>query len=150
MMAPELPTMIILPGITRAGGMSDPRGLLDRDSARAYAEERGYWAQILDVAEATSPSEKQITAALRAFRDNPDAEAFYGFSGGGYSLLRVLRRLNEAERRWVKLVVVLGSPQQPQSAFEGPWELVYRRDPPEGHMAGPRVLLREWRARPRP
>ena len=36
------------------------------------------------------------------------------------------------------------APKNPPALYSnGSWELIYRRDPPAGHMAGPKVLLAE-------
>jgi lysozyme family protein len=134
-----MPTMLILPGIARIPGRYDPHGLLDRPSALAYAKARGYEGRVLDVSGETGISSAQTVAALKAFRAN--ITALYGFSGGGYNVRHVLMALTDAELDRIKLVVVLGAPLNPPSAYRGPWELVYRADPPGGHMDGPRALL---------
>jgi hypothetical protein len=81
---------------------------------------------------------------LEAIRDDDDIAALYGFSGGGYNIRHVLAALSAERRRRIKLIVVLGAPKNPPALYRGgPWELVYRRDPPAGHMAGPKALLAE-------
>jgi len=45
------------------------------------------------------------------------------------------------ERARLRLVVVLGAPKNPPNLYKGSWDLVYRTDPPGGHMDGPRALL---------
>jgi hypothetical protein len=96
---------------------------------------------VLDVAGATGPGNPQTLMALAEFRRDETVTALYGFSGGGYNILRIINALKKAERARLRLVVVLGAPKNPSDLYKGPWELVYRTDPPGGHMAGPRVLL---------
>jgi hypothetical protein len=55
----------------------------------------------------------------------------------------ILNKLSPAERKRVKEVVVLGAPKNPKSLYKGSWDLVYRPDPPTGHMDGPKALLAE-------
>jgi hypothetical protein len=131
-----MPTMLILRGI---------QSLLDEPPAVEYAGERGYVSKVLDVSGEAFPGSPQVVAALKAFRSDPDVEAFYGFSGGGYNVRHILNSLAPQEKARLKLVVVVGSPQNPPSLYKGPWELVYRLDPPTGHMMGPKSLLAELR-----
>ena len=135
--------MLILRGIAgHYDGKDWPRGALDEPPALEYAKRRGYEGEVLDVAGGpTGPSSQQTRMALEAYRNDSDFAALYGFSGGGYNALHVIHALTDAERKRLKLVVVLGSPLNPAVRYNGPWELVYRLDPPGGHMAGPRVLL---------
>jgi hypothetical protein len=79
--------------------------------------------------------------ALAEFRRDPSVVALYGFSGGGYNVLHIIHAMSQAERARLRLVVVLGAPKSPANLYEGSWELVYRTDPPGGHMDGPRALL---------
>jgi hypothetical protein len=148
----RLRTMLIIPGITRVGGAYDEGGLLDRDSAREYARRRGRLGRVINVAETHAPSGLQIRRALDSIETDPTIDSLYGFSGGGYSLRDLLRQLTTAQRDRIKLVVVLGveSRYAAPTAFRGPWELVWRDDPPEGHMAGPRVLLASLGPEPAP
>ena len=81
---------------------------------------------------------------VEAIRKRDDVVALYGFSGGGYNIRHVLAALSVDERKRIKLIVVLGAPNNPPELYrDGPWELVYRLDPPAGHMAGPKALLAE-------
>jgi hypothetical protein len=108
---------------------------------------------------ATSP---QTVMALQEYYKDVDVAALYGFSGGGYNVYWILQDLKDSEHalKRLKLVVVLGAPETPQSSYEaskyrpGSWELVYRKDPsasakfvPKGvkdaHMFGPEALLQE-------
>jgi hypothetical protein len=41
----------------------------------------------------------------------------------------------------IRKIVVIGSPGVVKSDFTGNSEVLIKADPPEGHMAGPRVLL---------
>jgi hypothetical protein len=134
--------MLILRGIAgRYSGREWPRGALDEPSALEYARRRGYVGQVLDVAGATGPGKPQTLMALAEFRRDEAVTALYGFSGGGYNVRHIINALTRVERARLRLVVVLGAPKNPSNVYKGSWELVYRTDPPEGHMAGPRVLL---------
>jgi hypothetical protein len=128
--------MLILRGI---------KNLLDEPPAIEYARERGYLGIVLDASGEAYPGSPQVVMALQAFRSDPDVEALYGFSGSGYNVRHVLASLTPQEKARIKLVIVVGSPENPPSLYEGPWELVYRLDPPAGHMMGPNSLLAELR-----
>ena len=144
------PVMLILRGIAGTfGGKSYPRGALDEESANAYARLRGYEPVVLDVSGEASLGSKQHRMALAAVRGNPSIKAIYGFSGGAYNLAHVLDDLTLAgDEERLDLVVALGAPSNPASRYAGPWETVYRKDPPSGHMDGPRVLLEEEKSLP--
>jgi hypothetical protein len=134
--------MLILRGIAgHYAGRDWPRGALDEPSALEYARRRGYVGQVLDVAGATGPKSRQTQMALAEFRRDRTVNALYGFSGGGYNVLHIIHALTHAERARLQLAVVLGAPRSPSALYRGPWELVYRLDPPGGHMDGPRALL---------
>jgi hypothetical protein len=127
--------MLILRGVNN---------LLDAPSALEYARRRGYAGRVLDVSGEAYDGSPQVQKALAAFRADPSISAFYGFSGGGYNLRHILDALTGAgERARIKLVVVLGAPKNPKASYIGTYELVYRLDPPGGHMDGPRALLAE-------
>ena len=134
--------MLILRGIAgHYAGRDWPRGALDEPSALEYARRRGYVGQVLDVAGATGPNSRQTRMALVEFRRDGAVAALYGFSGGGYNVLHIINALTHAERVRLQLVVVLGAPRVSSAQYRGHWELVYRLDPPGGHMDGPRALL---------
>ena len=134
--------MLILRGIAgHYGGRDWPRGALDEPSAVEYAERRGYTGQVLDVAGATGPESAQTKLALAEFRRDIEVAALYGFSGGGYNVRHVIHALTPGERGRLQLVVVLGAPHNAPALYRGDWELIYRLDPPGGHMDGPRALL---------
>ena len=136
--------MLILRGI--AGyydGRNWPRGALHEGPALEYAKRRGYDGQVLDIAGTAYAGSPQSKLALAEFRRDRTVAALYGFSGGGYNLYHVIRGLKKDERDRLQLVVVLGAPKTSASAYKGPWEVVYRLDPPGGHMDGPRALLAE-------
>jgi Bacterial SH3 domain len=141
-------TMLILRGISgHFAGQDWPRGALDEPPALEYARLRGYVGEVLDVDGATGPNSRQVCMCVEAIRDRDEITALYGFSGGGYNIRRVLAALSADERKRIKLVVVLGAPKNPPALYSnGSWELVYRRDPPAGHMAGPNALLAELTA----
>ena len=134
--------MLILRGIAgHYAGRDWPRGALDEPPALEYAQRKGYVGEVLDVAGATGANSPQTKMALAEFHRDSTVAALYGFSGGGYNVLHVIHALPPADRARIQLVVVLGAPLNPANLYRGPWELVYRTDPPGGHMDGPRALL---------
>jgi hypothetical protein len=134
--------MLILRGIAgHYSGRDWPRGALDEPPALEYASRRGYIGQVLDVAGATGKHSAQTKMALAQFHRDPSVAALYGFSGGGYNVYHIIKALPHDELSRLKLIVVLGAPKAPANLYKGPWELVYRTDPPGGHMDGPRALL---------
>jgi len=134
--------MLILRGIAgHYAGRDWPRGALDEPPALEYARRRGYEGQVLDVAGTTGTKSAQTLMALAEFRRDPSVTALYGFSGGGYNVLHIITALSPSEKTRLKLIVVLGAPNAAPHLYKGPWELVYRIDPPGGHMDGPRALL---------
>lgn len=139
--------MMILRGIAGTfGGKYYPRGALDETSALEYARRMGYQGFVLDMAGATGSNSEQVQAAMHLLALDKSIKAIYGFSGGGYNVRHVLDQLNDVEIQQIELVVVIGAPNNPPELYNGPedsWQLVYRTDPPEGHMAGPRKLLEE-------
>ncbi len=138
---PEM-TMLILRGKAgHYGGRDWPRGALDEPSLLEYARRRGYVGRVLDVAGLSGPNSHQTQMALAEFHRNPTVAGLYGFSAGGYNVLHIIKALAPAERARLRLVVVLGAPENRSDLYEGPWDLVYRTDPPRGHMDGPRALL---------
>jgi hypothetical protein len=121
---------------------------LHETAAKKYAMLKGYEAKVLDVSgDNAGPHSKQTQEALKWFRQDNSVAAFYGFSGGGYDLLHILRALKTEELTRVKFIVVLGAPENPQSRYcpdnfkGGNWKLVYYKNPPEGHIFGPDWLL---------
>lgn len=134
--------MLILRGIAgHYAGRDWPRGALDEPPALEYARRKGYVGEVLDVAGATGANSPQTKMALAEFHRDSTVAALYGFSGGGYNVLHILKAIAPADRARIQLVVVLGAPLNPAHLYRGPWELVYRTDPPGGHMDGPRALL---------
>jgi len=139
-------TMLILRGIAGVfGGRSHPKGALDEPAALAYAAKRGYLGKVLPVSGEAYERSPQVELALHEIVSDPTVTALYGFSGGGYNLRHILDSLTDKELARIKLVVVLGAPNAPPSAFTarspGNWEVVYRKDP--SHMDGPAMLLGE-------
>jgi uncharacterized protein (TIGR02594 family) len=135
-------TMLILRGIAgHYSGRDWPRGALDEPPALEYATRRNFNGRVLDVAGATGAHSPQTRMAVEEFRRDKTVTALYGFSGGGYNVLHIIHALTSAERERLRLIVVLGAPKNPEHLYKGSWELVYRTDPPGGHMAGPRALL---------
>ena len=142
--------MLILRGISgHFDGRDWPCGALYEEPALEYARRRGYVGKVLDASGEPGPDSDQTDECLREIRNGGDVAALYGFSGGGYNVRHVLRKLAPHERKPIKLVVVLGAPNnspelyRPTRYTNGSWELVYRTDPDAGHMAGPKVLLAE-------
>jgi hypothetical protein len=72
---------------------------------------------VLDVAGATSDDSPQTQMALAEFRRDLAVAALYGFSGGGYNVLRVINALKHAQRVCLRLVVVLGAPHSPMTWY---------------------------------
>jgi hypothetical protein len=137
--------MLILRGISgHYDGRNYPRGALDEESAKGYAELRGYEPVVLDVSGEAYANSPQVKRALEYIASHDDVTALYGFSGGGYNVRHILDDLPPKAKAKIELVVVLGALSSlGEQRYRGPWGLVYRNDPPQGHMAGPRVLLAE-------
>jgi hypothetical protein len=133
-----VPVMLILRGIASP---EYPRGQLDDDSALQYAQRNGYQGEVLDAAGNSKPESPQVKMALERIRQDKQIGAIYAFSGGGYSARRIWLRLKDAERRRIAKVVVVGSPGVSKTDFVGSADVLIKQDPPEGHMAGPKVLL---------
>jgi hypothetical protein len=139
--------MLILRG--KAGfydGQNWPRGALYEQPALDYASRRGFEGQVLDMAGVAFTGSPQHLATLAEYRRDRTITALYGFSAGGYNVRHVIDDLKKDEKDRLALVVVLGAPDNSPNLYKGPWELVYRRDPPGGHMDGPRALLAEFDA----
>jgi hypothetical protein len=143
------------------------KGALHEQAAIEYARRKGYDGTVLDISGdrgsgKTRASSPQTVLALETFHKDSAVAAFYGFSGGGYNVYWILQALKDTEDdlKRIKLVVVLGAPETPQSSYEsskykpGSWELVYKTNPlssakfvPKGikdaHMFGPEWLLSE-------
>ncbi|WP_406693484.1 hypothetical protein V5E97_20860 [Singulisphaera sp. Ch08] len=131
------------------------KGALHEQAAVEYARRKGYQGLVLDISgdpdrrpgktRATSP---QTLLALTTLETDDSITGLYGFSGGGYNVWWILRTLGPKVLSRLKLVVVLGAPDRPASEYEARnfgagWELVYKKDPPKGHMFGPEQLLQE-------
>ena len=136
-------TMLILRGITNLKVWPKyPNGALDEPPALEYASKRGYVGRVLDVSGETGDRSPQTRRALHEFLSDSTITALYGFSGGGYNVLHIIKALPQDELSRIELLVVLGAePTNSRNNYTGPWELIYRGDPPGGHMDGPRALL---------
>jgi hypothetical protein len=132
------PVMLILRGIANS---DNPRGQLDDPSALQYAQRLGFRGEVLDVAGNTGADSPQVMMALERIRRDETVTAIYGFSGGGYNARMIWKALHAAERERIRMVIVIGSPQVAEADFPGPSDVLIKGDPPEGHMAGPKVLL---------
>jgi hypothetical protein len=130
--------MLILRGIANA---ENPRGQLDDDSALEYARRLGFEGEVLDVAGNARANSPQVIMALDRIRSDGAVTAIYGFSGGGYSARLIWKELSAAERARIRKVIVIGSPQITEADFLGSSDVLILPDPPEGHLAGPKVLL---------
>lgn len=128
-------SMLILRGIADANA---PKGQLDDDAALEYARRLGYSGEVLDVAADAGP---QVRMALERIRNDKNVTALYGFSGGGYNAQSIWAQLNPQERSRITKIVVVGSPGVGKHSFPGSNDVTVQEDPPEGHMAGPKVLL---------
>lgn len=131
-------TMLILRGL---GAGYAPRGLLDDESALAYAGEFGYAGEVLDVA-GEGP---QVQLALDRIKRG-DITALYGFSRGGYNMPHIWNRLSAEERGRVRKIVIVGAPGVTPAHFQGMNDVVIQGDPKDGHMNGPKALLAATRA----
>jgi hypothetical protein len=129
------------------------KGALHELAAVEYARRKGYQGVVLDISgdrgsgktRATSP---QTLLALTTLSADDSISGLYGFSGGGYNVWWILHASGPKVLNRLKLVVVLGAPETPSSEYEArkfgaDWELVYKKDPPQGHMFGPDQLLLE-------
>jgi hypothetical protein len=130
--------MLILRGIASAEA---PRGQLDDVSALKYARRVGYHGEVLDVASNGSADSAQVKMAIDRIHRDEKVRAIYGFSGGGYNARRIYARLNRAERRRIRKIVVVGSPGVTKTDFPEVPDVLVKDDPPSGHMAGPKALL---------
>jgi hypothetical protein len=130
--------MLILRGVANS---ENPRGQLDDDSALEYARRLGFQGEVLDVAGNTNGDNTQTWLGRERIRRDNAIAAIYAFSGGGYNARLIWRELKPTERERIRKVVVIGSPGIHKSDFAHAAEVLITPDPPEGHMAGPKVLL---------
>jgi hypothetical protein len=63
------------------------------------------------------------------------------FRAATYSARLIWKELSAAERARIRKVIVIGSPQITEADFLGSSDVLILPDPPEGHLAGPKVLL---------
>jgi hypothetical protein len=175
------PKMLILRG--NSGKYADeqgnkidyPDGALHEQAAKDYATCRGYDGDVLPVSGDSlkgnrdkNPQTVQALAKLKE-KDSPYA-ALYGFSGGGYDVLHILKQLNKEELKRIKLIVVLGAPPVDEKGNESAsgyprqthfdssnfgkpedgikWDLVYKTNPPGDfktpNNAGKHMFGPEW------
>lgn len=160
----------------RGNAIAWPTGALHESAASEYARRSGYEPVVLDKpGNPQGEKSPQAIAALKMFLEDQAVTAFYGFSGGGYNLRHILEYLashNPEALHRIDLVVVLGAPKQPKSAYEAfiynmlarrkvskwepaKWDVVYKTNPPKSalpkdvpkgtdtHMFGPDALLAE-------
>jgi hypothetical protein len=91
-----------------------PDGALHERAALAYATCRNRVGEVLPVPGDPEGDRDKNTQTMRALdklreKDSP-FDAIYGFSGGGYDVLHILRQLKPEQLKRIKLVVVLGAP----------------------------------------
>ncbi|MGZ5871237.1 MAG: hypothetical protein ACXWKP_03895 [Bradyrhizobium sp.] len=133
-----------------------PIGALHVQAASSYARLRGYEPVVLDrPGQPQSQHSPQAKAAVKAFLEDEEVAAFFGFSGGGYNLKHILDFLasNKPETlHRIALVVVIGAPMTDgKFAFmpssynaiarrrvkhweRADWEVVYRTNPVRSQM----------------
>ena len=174
------PKMLILRG--NSGKYSDetgnkidyPEGALHEQAAKDYATCKGYDGDVLPVSGNSLKGDRdknpQTVQALAKLKSDPSYAGIYGFSGGGYDVLHILKQLNTEELKRIKLIVVLGAPPVDKdgnesasgyprrshfdsSSFGKPddgikWELVYKTNPPDSFKtpknAGKHMFGPEW------
>jgi hypothetical protein len=140
--APDQPAaglvMLILRGIASS---ERPRGQLDEEAALEYARQNEFQGEVLDVAGNTGAGSSQVRMAIERIRRDKAIRAIYGVSGGGYNARRIWAELTAAERERISRIIVVGSPGVTETDFPGVSDVFIKRDPPAGHMAGPKVLL---------
>jgi hypothetical protein len=100
-----------------------------------------FQGEVLDVAANTNGDNDQIRLGLERIQSDNRIAAIYAFSGGGYNARLIWQQLDRAERERIRKVVVIGSPGIHKADFADAAEVLITPDPPEGHMAGPKVLL---------
>lgn len=133
------PVMLILRGVASS---ERPRGQLDDEAALEYARRLGFRGEVLDVAGNPGPNSAQVRMAMERIHQDKSITAIYGFSGGGYNARLIWAELSNSDRDRIRKVVVIGSPGVLEADFVGTSEVIIKADPPEGHMAGPKALLR--------
>jgi hypothetical protein len=157
-----MPKMLILRGNSGASYPDESgkahnyqHGALHEQAAVEYARRKGYDGIVLDISGdpdrhrgATRATSPQTLLAKTTLEADDAMSGLYGFSGGGYNVWWILHALGPKVLTRLKLVVVLGAPDRAASEYEaklfgGDWDLVYRKDPPQGHMFGPDRLLLE-------
>ena len=141
----SVPVMLILRGIASS---ESPRGQLDDTSALEYARRVGFRGEVLDVPAVNGPDSEQVKIVLARIRQDDSVRAIYGFSGGGYNARRVWQKLDPVERKRLQKIVVIGAPGVSQADFPGTVQVTIQQDPPEGHLAGPKLLLESLSAEP--
>jgi hypothetical protein len=130
-------TMLILRGVAANNA---PRGQLDDYSAMIYARAFGYSGEVLDVGADNGP---QVKLAIDRIRNDSRVNGIYGFSGGGFNAVAIWNSLTPDERKRIRKIVVVGSPGISKASFPGAVDVTVKEDPPEGHMEGPRALLKK-------
>jgi hypothetical protein len=99
-----------------------PQGALHVWAASEFARRNDYEPVVLDIpGQPQSETSPQAAEALKRFLNDTSVKAFYGFSGGGYNLRHILTSLakNHPETlERIEMVVVLGAPKQPPSAYD--------------------------------
>jgi len=103
-------------GITRAGNMEDPKGILDRENARAYYKALGYKDENIRFLEGAGQTKELENSILKAVRENPQGNIIIdAFSGAIGSAKRAWPKLTEEERKRVSEIIMAGG------AYDGRW-----------------------------
>lgn len=103
-------------GITRAGSMEDPKGILDRENARAYYKALGYKDENIRFLEGAGQTKELENSILKAVRENPQGNIIIdAFSGAIGSAKRAWPELTEEERKRVSEIIMAGG------AYKGGW-----------------------------
>jgi len=122
--------MLILRGI---------RNQLHEEPAKQYALREDFTPEVLNVSGETGPRSKQVAAALKRIRQG-GVVAIYGFSGGGYNIVRIWAALSQEEKNEIMLLVVIGAPGVEVSSVPDALVVIFN-DPDTAHMEQPARFL---------
>ncbi len=124
--------MLILKGIA---------GRLHDGPAREFARREGFQPEVLDASGETGAYSHQTNAAMSRIKKG-GVTGLYGFSGGGYNLVHLWRRLTPTEHDRIQRVVVVGSPGVQPQAFRPCLSITIYDDDDVPHMDLPDELLK--------
>lgn len=125
-------TMLFLHGMQSRYGNVTPQKI--EEYAKIYAEKRGYQFEAIPVSgDYTTKQRQQTVERIK----KGDVSALYGFSAGGYNIKHIMSLLSPELKAKIKDITILGSPgERPIKDIS---THIYR-DPPQGHMQGPKML----------